>query len=177
MTDQHQPLHRVDRAHAGAVVDASGIATLTITNAESANVLDTPVIGDLTAALAELAAPADLRVLALRSTGDKAFVAGADIREMAALDQASAEAFIDGLRGLCEAVRLFPVPAICRIPGWALGGALELAMACDLRISSETARFGMPEHTARFAGFGPAVLRQQKRLLREWEGQSVVEAA
>lgn len=229
-------IHRTDLPHASARVDANGIATLTITNAKSANLLRTAVVADLTSALADLAERDDLRALVLRGTGDKAFIAGADIHELAALDQTSAEVFIERLRRLCEAVRLFPVPVICRIPGWALGGGLELAMACDLRIGSDTARFGMPEvavgipsvihaalmprligaaraswmiltgepveartalswglvdetvpladldariaeHTARFAGFGPKVLRQQKRLLREWEDQTVAEAA
>ncbi|MCF7549931.1 enoyl-CoA hydratase [Pseudonocardia sp. WMMC193] len=219
--------------HADAVVE-SGIATLTITDATSANVLGSPVVADLRAALAALAR-SDLRVLVLRGTGDKAFVAGADVYEMAGLDRGTAEVFIDGLRELCEAVRLFPTPVVCRLPGWTLGAGLELAMACDLRIAAEDARFGMPEvalgipsvihaallprlvgaarasrmlltgepidaataltwglvdelvpldgldariaaHAERFAGFGPQVLRQQKRLLREWQSQSIEDA-
>ena len=72
-------------------------------------------------------------------------IGGADIKEMATLDQASAEKFITGLRDLCEAVRAFPAPVIARMPGWCLGGGLEFAAACDFRIAAHDAKFGMPE--------------------------------
>jgi enoyl-CoA hydratase/carnithine racemase len=64
---------------------------------------------------------------------------------MVKLDQASAEKFITGLRDLCEAVRAFPSPVIARMPGWCLGGGLEVAAACDVRIAGHDAKFGMPE--------------------------------
>ncbi|SOZ17381.1 Putative enoyl-CoA hydratase/isomerase [Cupriavidus taiwanensis] len=214
--------------HAGVEIDARGIATVTIREAGSLNILSTPVIASLTRAIEALAAQDALRVLVLRGTGDKGFIGGADIKEMAALDRASAEAFISGLRRLCDAVRHLPVPVIARMPGWCLGGGLELALACDLRIAADTAQLGMPEvkvgipsviHAALMprlignartawmlltgeisdaaealqwglvsrvvplaeldlevervaallAGFGPVAVRQQKRLLREWE--------
>ena len=72
-------------------------------------------------------------------------IGGADIKEMANLDQKSAEAFITRLRDLCEAVRNFPAPVIARLPGWCLGGGLEVAAACDFRIAAHDAKFGMPE--------------------------------
>src|SRR5438046_7155429 len=72
-------------------------------------------------------------------------IGGADIKEMAKLDQASADAFITRLRDLCEAVRQFPAPVIARLPGWCLGGGLEVAAACDFRIAAHDAMFGMPE--------------------------------
>ncbi|SPA18793.1 Putative enoyl-CoA hydratase/isomerase [Cupriavidus taiwanensis] len=214
--------------HAGVEIDARGIATVTIREAGSLNILSTPVIASLTRAIEALATQDALRVLVLRGTGDKGFIGGADIKEMAALDRASAEAFISGLRRLCDAVRHLPVPVIARMPGWCLGGGLELALACDLRIAADTAQLGMPEvkvgipsviHAALMprlignartawmlltgeisdaaealqwglvsrvvplaeldlevervaallAGFGPVAVRQQKRLLREWE--------
>src|SRR5258708_8598254 len=64
---------------------------------------------------------------------------------MAGLDQLSAEKFITGLRDLCEAVRAFPAPVIARMPGWCLGGGLEFAAACDFRVATHDAKFGMPE--------------------------------
>ena len=67
-------------------------------------------------------------------------IGGADIKEMAKLDQKSAEAFITRLRDLCEAVRQFPAPVIARLPGWCLGGGLEVAAACDFRIAAHDAR-------------------------------------
>ncbi len=75
----------------------------------------------------------------------KSMIGGADIKEMARLDQKSAEKFITGLRDLCEAVRVFPAPVIARMPGWCLGGGLEVAAACDFRIAGYDAKFGMPE--------------------------------
>lgn len=131
--------------HAAVEIDAHGIATVTIRQAGSLNILGTPVIQDLREAFAQLGTHEALRVVVLRGTGDKAFVAGADIKEMGALTPESARIFIDGLRGLCEAVRQCPVPVIARLAGWALGGGLELAAACDLRIASNRAQFGMPE--------------------------------
>ena len=72
-------------------------------------------------------------------------IGGADIKEMARLDQKSAEKFITGLRDLCEAVRIFPAPVIACLPGWCLGGGLEVAAACDFRIAAHDAKFAMPE--------------------------------
>jgi enoyl-CoA hydratase/carnithine racemase len=86
-----------------------------------------------------------LRVLVMRGSGDKAFIGGADIHEMSTLTPPAAQRFIGGLRDLCEEIRRVPVPVIARLPGWTLGGGLEVGMACDLRICSEDARFGMPE--------------------------------
>lgn len=131
--------------HAQATLDATGVACLSIRTDNHLNILGSPVVADLTSALAQLASRPEIRVLVLRGTGDKAFVAGANIKEMASLDRLGAETFISGLRDLCEAVRHFPVPVIARIPGWCLGAGLELAMACDLRVAADGTQFGMPE--------------------------------
>ena len=216
--------------HSLIALDAHGIATLTIRDAGVLNILSSPVINDLTAAVQALSARPELRVLVLRGSGERAFIGGADIREMATLDPAGARAFITRLKQLCEAVRRCPAPTIARLAGHALGGGLEVALACDLRIADAGAHFGMPEvavgipsviHAAllprlvgdsrarwlllsgesidaptalawglvqelcesgtldariaaraqRLAGFGPAALRQQKALLRDWESQ------
>ena len=135
-------------SHARTHVDDAGIATVTMANAGVLNILGTPVIQDLTRAIAGLAQRDDVRVLVVRGESDRAFVAGADISEMSRLDNTSGQAFISGLAGLCDAVRHFPTPVITRIPGWCLGGGLEFALACDLRIASDNAEFGMPELTS-----------------------------
>jgi len=214
--------------HARVEIDGHGIATLTIREAGSLNILSTPVITALTLAVDALAKNADIRVLIVKGDGQKGFIGGADIKEMASLTRESGERFISGLRGLCDALRQFPAPVIARMPGWCLGGGLELALACDVRIAADNANFGMPEvkvgipsviHAALMprlignaratwmlltgeivdarealawglvskvvplallddevgrvasilAEFGPTVVRQQKRLLREWE--------
>ncbi|MDR3469435.1 MAG: enoyl-CoA hydratase [Xanthobacteraceae bacterium] len=125
--------------------DVRGIARLTVRNAGALNILHTGAIEAVRLVLAELARDDGVRVLIFRCESEKAFVGGADIKEMATLDQTSAERFITGLGGLCEAVRQFPVPVIARIPGWCLGGGLEVAAACDIRIAAPAAKFAMPE--------------------------------
>lgn len=122
-----------------------GVVQLTISNAGRANVLGTPVIRGLIDGLARLAAEPGLRVLVLTGSGERSFIGGADIAEMAALRPESGEVFIRGLRDLCEAVRRFPTPVVARIQGWCLGGGLEIAMACDMRVSARSAKYSMPE--------------------------------
>ena len=128
-----------------ASINERGVGCLKIVASGPMNLLGTPVIDDLRAALAHLQSAEALRTLVLCGESDRAFVGGADIKEMARLDQGSAERFIANLHDLCEQVRRFPVPVIARIPGWCLGAGLELAMACDIRIASEEANFAMPE--------------------------------
>ena len=130
---------------ATVTVSATGVATVSIQNAGSLNILGTPVIHGILAALSWVADSKDVRVVVMRGHGDKAFVAGADIKEMAALDHRTASVFIDKLRQLCEAVRVIRMPVVARIPGWTLGGGLEFALCCDLRIASTAAKLGMPE--------------------------------
>jgi enoyl-CoA hydratase len=129
----------------GAKKDARGVAHLTIRNAGSLNILDTPAITGVRLGLEELAKDDGIRVLVVGGESEKAFIGGADIKEMSRLDQTSAEDFITGLGNLCEAMRQFAVPVIARIPGWCLGGGLEVAAACDFRIAAPTAKFAMPE--------------------------------
>ena len=126
-------------------IDEHGIATLTIEGAKSMNIIGTPQIVAVTDALHQLATNPAVRVLVLRGRDDRAFIGGADIAEMVNLTPPTAEAFITRLKNLCEAVYRFPTPVIGRLAGWALGGGLEVAMACDLRLASTDAVFGMPE--------------------------------
>jgi len=125
--------------------DSRGVVRLTISNAGSLNILGTPVIDGLREGFETLAKDGDIRVLVVAGQGEKSLIGGADIKEMAKLDQPSAEKFISGLRDLCEAVRAFPAPVIARMPGWCLGGGLEFAAACDFRVAAHDAKFAMPE--------------------------------
>jgi enoyl-CoA hydratase len=131
--------------HCGVDRDARGVVRLTICNAGSLNILGSAAISAVREGLQQLAADRNIRVLVLAGQSEKSLIGGADIKEMATLDQASAEAFIRRLADLCEAVRMFPAPVIARLPGWCLGGGLEVAAACDFRIAAHDARFGMPE--------------------------------
>jgi enoyl-CoA hydratase/carnithine racemase len=123
----------------------NGVACLTIEHARKANILNIALLERLLAEFRRLAGDRSLRALVLTGSGERSFIGGVDVREMAKLDQASAKPFIERLRDLCEAVRAFPAPVVARINGWCLGGGLELAMACDLRIASTNAQFAMPE--------------------------------
>jgi enoyl-CoA hydratase len=136
--DMLNPYCGVDR-------DPRGVVRLTICNAGSLNVLGTPAISGVREGLERLATDRTIRVLIIAGQSEKSMIGGADIKEMAKLDQASAEKFITGLRDLCEAARAFPAPVIARMPGWCLGGGLEFAAACDFRIATHDAKFGMPE--------------------------------
>jgi enoyl-CoA hydratase len=134
-----------DSRHAHAAIDGAGIGTLQLRDAGKLNIIGSGAIADLCAALDALAAEPALRVLVLCGEGDRAFIGGADIGEMAALTPATAAAFITRLARLCDAVAEMPVPVIARIAGWCLGGGLEVALACDLRLCDDSAVFGMPE--------------------------------
>ena len=135
----------INTDYTSSTVDGKGIATLTLTNAKAMNIIGTPAILEVTDSLARLRARSDVRVLVLRGSGDKAFIGGADIYEMSTLTTPQAVVFITRLKNLCEAVRTFPTPTIARLSGWTLGGGLEVALACDLRVSSRAAHYGMPE--------------------------------
>ena len=132
-------------SHCGISRDSRGVVTLTICNAGSLNILGSAVTDGVRAGLERLATDVAIRVLVLAGQGGKSLIGGADIKEMATLEQASAEAFITRLAKLCEAVRAFPAPVIARMPGWCLGGGLEVAAACDIRVAADDAKFGMPE--------------------------------
>jgi len=131
--------------HCGIDRDPRGVVRLTICNAGSLNILGSAVIDAVREGLEVLAAERQIRVLVISGQSENSMIGGADIKEMARLDQASAEKFITGLRDLCEAVRGFPAPVIARMPGWCLGGGLEVAACCDFRVAAHDAKFGMPE--------------------------------
>jgi enoyl-CoA hydratase len=142
MTQTEQPnvLVRRDERDGG-----SQIAYVTINNERKLNTLNSALMKDFIVRCEDLARQQALRAVVVTGAGDKAFVGGADIDEMASLDADSARAFITLLHGCCSALRELPVPVIARIQGYALGGGLELAAACDLRLASDSAIFGMPE--------------------------------
>lgn len=121
------------------------VARVVIDNARKLNTLGAALMDTLAEAIEALASRDDLRALVLQSTGDRAFIGGADINEMARLDVTTARAFITRIHRICDALRHLPVPAIARIQGYCLGGGLEIAASCDLRIAGDNAVFGMPE--------------------------------
>jgi enoyl-CoA hydratase/carnithine racemase len=121
------------------------VAFLTLDNRKKLNTLDRALMQQFIAAVEPLAAREDLRALVVSGAGDQAFIGGASIPEMAALDKNSAKDFITLVHRTCDCLRQLPVPVIARIDSYALGAGLELAASCDLRIATTRGQFGMPE--------------------------------
>jgi enoyl-CoA hydratase len=131
-------------ADANIRVDVSeAIATLTIDRPDVKNALDLGTVTDIRAALQGLAARDDAGVLVITGAGDSAFVSGADINDIRARGRDEGLAAINS--SLFAEIERFPRPTIAAINGYALGGGCELALACDIRIAAETAKFGQPE--------------------------------
>jgi enoyl-CoA hydratase len=121
------------------------LAVVTLDRPKVLNALSAAVLAELESAFTALAADADIRVILLTGAGDRAFAAGADIRELAALTAAEAEAFSAQGQRIFRLIETCGKPVLACIRGFALGGGCELAMACTLRIAAEDARFGQPE--------------------------------
>jgi len=144
------------------VSDRDAVRTITVNRPDKLNALNAATLDALHVAFDEAAADAGIRAIVLTGAGPKAFVAGADIAEMATLTPVQARDF--SLRGqrMMRAVERLPKPVIAMINGFALGGGLELAMCCHLRIAADTAKVGQPEiNLGLIPGFGGT-----QRLLR-----------
>ena len=113
------------------------IAVATINRPKALNALNSAVVADLDEMIGQIMADEEIRALVITGSGEKAFVAGADIGEMSTLTKAEGEAF--GKLGK------LPIPTIAAVNGFALGGGCELSMSCDIRICADTAVFGQPE--------------------------------
>ena len=124
---------------------AGAVARVTIDNATRLNILGSALMAEFVAKVTALGGREDLRAVVLTGAGERAFIGGADIREMAQLDAARAREFITQLHRMCAVLRELAVPVIARINGYALGAGLEVAAACDLRVAAASAVFGMPE--------------------------------
>jgi enoyl-CoA hydratase len=121
------------------------LAIVSIDRPDALNALSSKVITELTQACAVIEVSTDVRVVALTGAGDKAFVAGADIAEMADLNPVQAQAFSEMGGALGAAIEGSEKPWIAAVNGFALGGGCELALACDFIYASDKAKFGQPE--------------------------------
>jgi enoyl-CoA hydratase len=121
------------------------VATVTLNRPKVMNALNAQMLGELGAEFADLGLNEAVRVVLLTGAGEKAFAAGADISELAAADATAGEAFARRGQGVFGRIERLGKPVIACINGFALGGGCELAMACTLRIASETAKLGQPE--------------------------------
>ncbi len=131
------------------------IAIVTINRPEVRNALNSDVVRELTATFERLARDPEVGAIVLTGAGDKAFVAGADIKEMVGKTGLEMQAFSELGRRLGDAMEGCPKPILAAINGHALGGGCEIAMACDLRIASENAKIGQAEiNIGIIPGFG-----------------------
>jgi len=125
--------------------DGARVARVLVDYPEKINILNSELCRSLIHAITRVGEDPELRAIVLTGAGDRAFIGGADIAEMAKLNAETAREFITGLHEVCQAVRDAPVPVIARIQGYCLGGGLEVAAACDLRVAAHGSRYGMPE--------------------------------
>lgn len=122
-----------------------GITTLTINRPQVLNALNSEVVCELECALYGLDLDAAVKAVVLTGAGEKAFVAGADIKEMAEISSYEAREFAGRGQRLMQLINRMRKPVIAAVNGYALGGGLELALACDFIYASEKAKFGFPE--------------------------------
>src|SRR5688572_28704461 len=160
---RHEKVHMSDSTAAPvSVVDRGAIRIITVNRPDKLNALNAATLAALHTAFDTAAEDPGVRVIVLTGAGPKAFVAGADIAEMNSLTPVQGRDF--SLRGtrMMRRVERMPKPVIAMVNGFALGGGLELAMCCHLRIASETAKVGQPEiNLGLIPGFGGT-----QRLLR-----------
>jgi len=131
------------------------VAVLTINRPKALNALNSDTLTELSTVLDELERDSSVKVVILTGGGEKAFIAGADIAQMKDFNPLEARRFAQLGQATFRKLELLPQPVIAAINGFALGGGCELAMACDIRIASENAKFGQPEVTLGLtAGFG-----------------------
>lgn len=145
------------------------IGVLKINRPKALNAINEKVLSEIDAQIDEIDSDRDLRVLIITGSGEKAFVAGADITELADLDSEKALAFAKRGQAVMRRLEILKIPVIAAVNGFALGGGTELACACDFIFASENAKFGQPEvllglmpgfggtqRLARFVGIGNA---------------------
>ena len=138
-----RPLVRVDAPAVGPDGEVAGVALVTLDRPEALNALSFGLLAELVAALEALDANGEVRAIVLTGAGERAFAAGADIKEMA---DASPESLAEsGGFGHWDELRMIRKPLIAAVRGFALGGGCELAMACDLIVAGDDAQFGQPE--------------------------------
>ena len=124
---------------------SDGVAQVTLNRPKVLNALNLATVDELDACIAQLAAAPDVRAIVITGAGDRSFVAGADISELATMTPATAHEIAQRGQALCDRMERCRTPIVAAINGFALGGGCELAMACTVRIAADTAKLGQPE--------------------------------
>ena len=144
------------------ISNRGAVRTIVVNRPDKLNALNRDTLNELSLVFAQAAQDDAVRVVVLTGAGEKAFVAGADIAEMNGYTPVQAQAFSRAGQRLMTSIERLGKPVIARVQGFALGGGMELAMACHLRVASEKAKFGQPEiNLGLIPGFGGT-----QRLLR-----------
>ncbi len=137
------------------LTQSEGIATLTFNRPKALNALNSALLQELSQALDHIQADEAIRVLLLTGAGEKSFIAGADISEIATLSPLAAKQFAQLGQNAISKLQQLSIPVIAAVNGFALGGGCEMALACDFIYASEKALFGLPETTlGLIPGFG-----------------------
>lgn len=132
-----------------------GVAKLTVNRPDSLNALNAELLSELLCAASYLNDESGVKAVVVTGAGEKAFVAGADIKEMASISPFDAHLFAQKGQGVVQAFQTMKKPVIAAVNGYALGGGLELALACDFIYASDKAKLGFPEVTLGIIpGFG-----------------------
>ena len=132
-----------------------GIASLTFNRPKALNALNNDLLNEFSDALDEIYANEDIRVLILTGAGEKSYVAGADITELATFNSLQAKHFSKKGQATISRLQELPIPVIAAVNGFALGGGSEMALACDFIYAAENATFGLPEiNLGIIPGFG-----------------------
>lgn len=148
----------VSRHHGGVV------AEIMLSRPEAMNAISTELAGELARAGAEIAAAPEVRAVVLSAAGERAFCAGADLKERSTMTDADILRQRPEMRGVFGALLALPQPAIAAVHGFALGGGCELALACDLIVADDTAVFGLPEVTVGLVPGGGGTQLAARRL-------------
>ena len=128
------------------VTNENRVATVTVDRPDKRNAMDIPTRRQLRAALERVAADDDVRVVVIEGAGDEAFVTGGDIVSFEEFDRIDGLSYLtEHAQGLYECVASLSKPTVAAVDGHALGGGMELAMACDIRLATPDSRFGLPE--------------------------------
>src|SRR5207237_1369905 len=121
------------------------VAWLTLDRADAANALSRALVAELRDAVTRLRAESLPPVLVLTGAGDRAFCAGADLKERRGMSRDETRAFVGELNATVDDLAAYPQPVVAAMGGGAFGGGLELALACDIRLAAEGVQLGLPE--------------------------------
>lgn len=146
LTRQFKNIRQAKYVHTDHLTGSDkGIVVIGLLNEKTKNSLSYSLTSSLSSAIDAICNDSATRVVILRSLLPKIFCAGADLKERTSMTNSEVKVFVTGLRNLMFKIESIPVPVICAIDGAALGGGLEMALSCDIRIAAESAKLGLVE--------------------------------